>query len=102
MKFKLNLNQISIKGVEDIYMIMNMILKRENKVDQCKLHFWIVALSAAGKILNLELIALGSGNENIIKPMDVLSIPLQKRATHIILVHNRSTGDLEPTEENKA
>ena len=88
MELKINIEKLTINHALDIYEIMQMVLQREQKVDQGKEHFWVLALNNANKILNLELVSLGSVSRTIVKPMEVLSIPLQKKAVGVILVHN--------------
>lgn len=70
-------------------------------MDKGKEHFWVLALNNANKILSLELVSLGSVSSTIVKPMEVLSIPLQKKAVGVILVHNHPSGSLEPSEADK-
>lgn len=101
MKIKIPIDKISIKHTLDIYEIMQLVLKREEKVDRGKEHFWVLALNRRNRILNLELISLGSSNSTPVEPMQVLSIPLQKQAAGIILVHNHPSGKLEPSEADK-
>ena len=88
MKIRINIEKITISHALDIYEIMQKVLKREHKVDQAKEHFWVLAMSQANKILNIELVALGANNRVISRPADILSIPLQKQAAGVILVHN--------------
>jgi DNA repair protein RadC len=78
-----------------------MVLKREKKLNTAKEHFWVIALNNANKILSIELVSTGSTSNTIVRPMEVLSIPLQKRATGVILVHNHPSGRLEPSDEDK-
>jgi DNA repair protein RadC len=92
MELKVKLEQLTIHHSVDIYHIMQMVLKREKKLNTSKEHFWAIALNNANKILNLELVSFGSTSNTIVKPMEVLSIPLQKRATGVILVHNHPSG----------
>ncbi len=101
MKFKVAIDKISIQHPLDIYEIMQMVLKREKKVHQGKEHFWVLALNNANRILNLELITIGSATRTIVEPMEVLSIPLQKKAVGVILVHNHPSGNLQPSETDK-
>ena len=101
MELKVKLEQLTIHHAVDIYHIMQMVLKREKKLNTAKEHFWVIALNNANKILNLELVSFGSTSNTIVKPMEVLSIPLQKRAVGIVLVHNHPSGSLEPSEEDK-
>ena len=93
--------ELKIHHALDIYEIMQMVFKREEKLNQGKEHFWVIALNNANRILNLELVSIGSTTQTIVKPMEVLSIPLQKRAVGVILVHNHPSGSLQPSEADK-
>jgi len=102
MNIKLaNKTKIQIQNSEDIYSVMQRILLRENKTDRGREHFWTISLDNANKILNIELVSLGSFKETIVEPMEVFSIPLQKRAVTLILVHNHPAGTLTPSEADK-
>ena len=101
MKIRIKIDKITIQHPSDIYEIMQLVLKREHKMDRDKEHFWVLALSQANKILNLELVALGANNRVSCRPADVLAIPLQKQAQGVILVHNHPSGTLEPSEADK-
>ena len=90
MELKIKIEKITIHHALDIYEIMQMVFKREEKLNQGKEHFWVIA----NRILNLELVSIGSTTQTIVKPMEVLSIPLQKRAVGVILVHNHPSGSL--------
>jgi len=101
MKLTVNIETLTIHHSADIYEIMQLILKREKKLNKAKEHFWVIALNNANRILNVELVSTGSTSNVIVRPMEVLSIPLQKRATGVILVHNHPSNRLEPSEEDK-
>jgi DNA repair protein RadC len=85
----------------EVFEIMKRILMRENKIDRNREHFWVISLSNARKILNIELISMGSATQTIAEPMEVFSIPLQKKAITIILVHNHPSGNLMPSPQDK-
>ena len=87
-----------VREVEDIYHIMQRILSREEKIDMSKEHFWTIALSPASKIVNIELVFIGSFRTIEVDPPEVFSIPLQKKAESLILIHNNPSGSLEPSE----
>jgi len=93
--------QIKILCSDDIYSIMQQILLRENKIDRDREHFWTISLNNANKVLNIELVSLGTVNKTLVEPMEVFSVPLQKRAVKIILVHNHPSGELKPSEPDK-
>ncbi len=102
MNIKLaNKTKIQIQNAEDIYSVMQRILMREEKVDRGREHLWTISLDNANKILNIELVSMGSFKATIVEPMEVFSIPLQKRAVHLVLVHNHPSGTLKPSEADK-
>ena len=103
MNIKLTKEQ-KIKAVnspQSVFSIMQRILLRENKIDRNREHFWTISLDNASKVLNIELVSLGTVNETLVEPMEVFSVPLQKRAVKIILVHNHPSGEVMPSEEDK-
>lgn len=96
-----NKSNIQIHNSEDIYSVMQRILLREEKVDRGREHFWTISLDNAHKIVNIELVSMGSFKSTIVEPMEVFSVPLQKRAVKLILVHNHPSGKLNPSEADK-
>ena len=101
MKVHIEIEKISIQHPVDIYEIMQLVLKREDKMGRDKEHFWVLAMSRGNKILNLELVGLGSNNRVGARPADILAVPLQKQAAGVILVHNHPSARLEPSEADK-
>jgi DNA repair protein RadC len=96
------IKKFTIQHALDIYEIMQTLLQRETKIDiKTKEHFWTIALNRANKIVNIELVSMGSISAVVVKPAEVLSIPLQKKASGIILVHNHPSGNLIPSETDK-
>ena len=94
-------DQVKVLGSKDIFKIMQRVLKRENKIDRNREHFWTIALDNANKILNIELVSLGSINRTIVEPMEVFSVPLQKRAVKLVIAHNHPSGELNPSDSDK-
>ena len=102
MYIKLTSSQrVKILCSDDIYGIMQRVLLRENKIDRNREHFWTISLDNVHKILNIELVSLGTVNETLIAPMEVFSVPLQKRAVKLILIHNHPSGEIQPSEVDK-
>jgi DNA repair protein RadC len=85
----------------EVFEIMRRILMRESRIDRNREHFWVISLSNACKILNIELVSMGSATQTIAEPMEVFSIPLQKKAISIILVHNHPSGNTMPSTADK-
>ena len=94
-----NAHKITIQEAEDIYLLMQQILKREHKVDRTREHFWTISLSPAQKILNIELISMGNSRFTIVEPVEVFT--LQKKSASIILIHNHPSGNLLPSDLDK-
>jgi DNA repair protein RadC len=92
---------IRILNTKDVYSIMQKVLLRENKIDRNREHLWTISMDGAYKILNIELVSLGSINKTIAEPMEVFSVPLQKRSVRIIVIHNHPSGELQPSAVDK-
>ncbi len=93
--------KIKVMNSDDLYKIMQSILLREQRVDQDREHFWTVCLNRANVIMNIELVSMGNVFSTGVLPMEVYSIPLQKRAVNLIFVHNHPSGELKPSKEDK-
>ncbi|HLP48282.1 MAG TPA: JAB domain-containing protein [Candidatus Kapabacteria bacterium] len=101
MQVKLTEKQKIIAANPDaVYQVMREILLWENEIDRDQEHFWCICLNSINKILNIELISLGSIDETIITPMQVFRIALQKGAVKLILVHNHPSGMLVPSSKD--
>lgn len=93
--------KIKILNSEDVFLIMQRILMRENKIGRKKEHFWVIGLATNNKVEYIELVGLGSLNAVVIKPMEVYSWALQKKSAKIILIHNHPSGEIKPSEADK-
>ncbi len=89
--------KIKVMNSTDLFKIMQSILLREQRVDQDREHFWTVCLNRANVIMNIELVSMGNVFSTGVLPMEVFSIPLQKRSVNLIIVHNHPSGELTPS-----
>ena len=94
-------DRIKILNSSDLYAIMQRILLREDKIDQDREHLWVVSLANNNLVLTIEHVSKGSVNKTIAMPMEVFSVPLQKRAVKVVLVHNHPSGELRPSERDR-
>ncbi len=101
MNIKIKGLKLHVNSSREMYIIMKAILKRENKVDRNREHLWTISLNSANKILNIELVSMGSVNSTVTEPMEVFSIPLQKRAVLLVLVHNHPSETMKPSAADK-
>ena len=58
-------------------------------------------LNARHELLDKQIIAVGTLNQAIIEPRDILYHALHLPSSYIILVHNHPSGDPTPSEEDK-
>jgi DNA repair protein RadC len=92
--------KIKILNSSDVFMVMQQILMRENKIERDFEHVYIVCMAPNNIILNIELVSLGAIDETILKPMQVFRIAIMKGAVKLIIVHNHPDGELQPSEED--
>lgn len=89
--------KIKIANSEDVFAIMQAVLKRENRLSRQKEHFWVIGLTPTNVISFIELVALGSLNKAVLEPLDVFHLASSKNLRKIILVHNHPSGILTPS-----
>ena len=92
----------AISSSNSIAVIMQQILKRENKLGRSQEHFWVIGLNSAGKILFIELIGLGRQNRVTANPPDVFRMAIYKLAIKLIMVHNHPSGEMKPSTADRA
>lgn len=84
----------------DLFGLMSVLLEQPDKPDLTTENLWVIALDKGESILNLELCGMGNYLTVVKEPADIFSIPLQKKAFGIVLVHNTITGSLIPSDED--
>jgi DNA repair protein RadC len=87
-----------------LYPVMQSILMRESRIRRAIEHFWVASLDNKNRLVNVELINLGSVNRVTVKPPEVFRIAIYKAAPRVVLVHNHPSGDigiLTPNEADK-
>lgn len=88
-----------VRDLYDVYGIIHTLLNLRDRPDLTREHIWTVSLDRDRMILNVELVAMCSYIDTASIPSEILSMPLQKKAYGIVLIHNSPTGILQPTEE---
>jgi len=75
------------------------IMVEESMIDrEC---FWVIHLNAANKIIEKELVSVGSVNSTIMHPREVFKKAILNGAIGIITVHNHPSGQAQPSREDK-
>ncbi len=96
MEIKLTDDQkIKVTKPNEIFMIMQQILLRENKYSRNREHFWVVGLDIDNTILYIELVSIGNMETTLVDPKEVFRVGILKFARYLILVHNHPFGHLE-------
>lgn len=65
-------------------------------------HLIIMALNGAHEIIFTNVVTVGLINRTLAHPREIFADALKERAPAIILVHNHPSGNLEPSNEDKA
>ena len=93
------MRMLQLNSPDITWSVMKELYTKMEKQDKIKELFWTISLTKMWRILDIELVAMSSYAFDYITPLEVLSVPLQKRAYSIIMVHNSLNGELKPSEE---
>lgn len=80
--------KIHITSPKTLYIVMREIYMREDEVKRAQEHVWACSLRSDNKLLNVELVSLGSVDRVMLYPMQVFRFGLFKKASKMMLVHN--------------
>lgn len=67
-----------------------------NKLDHEREHFICASLNTKNSLKSLDIISIGSLNENLVHPREVFYAAIANRAAAIIVAHNHPSGDTTP------
>jgi DNA repair protein RadC len=95
-----NQDKIAIHDAFDAYNVILTILERKDKPDLTKEHLWVIALSVRNLIVNIELVSVGSSYFTAVDPKEIMSVPSQKKAAGIIMIHNHPCGEMKPSDQD--
>ena len=89
-----------IANPETVAKVMQTILASESRIDQDKEHSWVLGLTTKNRIKYIELVTLGTLNQNLVHPREVFRLAIMEAVRSIIFVHNHPSGDVEPSTED--
>lgn len=69
--------------------------------DKKKEHFYVLFLDTKNRIIDEELISVGTLNASLVHPREVFNPAIKASANAIILVHNHPSGDCIPSKEDE-
>jgi DNA repair protein RadC len=64
--------------------------------------FAVALLDTKLKLIGVNLVALGSLNQTVVRPREVFKPAILANTERIVLGHNHPTGDTRPSEEDRA
>lgn len=91
----LEVDQPYIRSPEDGYMAIQSMLSNLDRET-----FIVMCLSTKHRINHIEVIAVGSLNQAVIHPREVLKSAVLSNSAAIIVAHNHPSGDLSPSPED--
>ncbi|KKS07320.1 hypothetical protein A3K01_00410 [candidate division WWE3 bacterium RIFOXYD1_FULL_43_17] len=63
-------------------------------------HLYLITLNARNTVINKSLISIGTVNETLIHPREIIKAAVMNNAVSIILVHNHPSGEPYPSSED--
>jgi DNA repair protein RadC len=63
---------------------------------------WVVLLNGRNQVIGTNLLSIGILDASMIHPREVFKVAILGNAATIILVHQHPSGDVEPSDEDKA
>lgn len=83
-----------VRNPEDVYLMM----QEEAKADrEC---MWVIHLNSRKKVIDKELIAMGTLDSAITSPREVFRKAIIQGSSSIIMVHNHPSGNPDPSLED--
>jgi len=79
------------------YELMKNIFDQRESIDKDRENVWIINLNNANRILNIELISMGTTNKTIVTPREVFCTAVRVRASKIIIIHNHPSNTCMPS-----
>lgn len=63
--------------------------------------FWVLHLNSGNKIIEKELVSIGTVNSSLVHPREVFKKAILNGATGIITIHNHPGSHAQPSKEDK-
>jgi DNA repair protein RadC len=92
--------KINITSPQEVANLLSNILMTSEEHDRNKEHFYIICLDVRNRILNIDLVSLGTLTASLVHPREVYKIAIMKNAAQVIVSHNHPSNDPEPSEDD--
>ena len=94
--------QQKIERSVDVYMILRELLYSKHRFDYEKEHFYTVLISRNNRIKFIDEVSIGNLNSTIVSAREVFRFAVLKGAEAIIVAHNHPSGNLTPSQQDRA
>ncbi|MCC6221007.1 MAG: DNA repair protein RadC [Deltaproteobacteria bacterium] len=85
-----------IRAAADVLPLVSYLSDRKQE------HFMCISLNGAHEVIACRTVTVGLVNLCQVHPREIFADPLKDRACSVIVAHNHPSGELEPSEEDKA
>lgn len=83
-----------IKSSEDVLPLVRHYADRRQE------HFIVVSLNGANEVMEVNVVTIGLLTRTQVHPREVFSEPIKERAAAVILAHNHTSSNLNPSNED--
>lgn len=88
----------SARPIRSAYDAVDVMAKELQKYDREL--FCILNLQTNGKVINMNVVSMGTLNTAVVSPREVFKTAILSNAASILLVHNHPSGECSPSKED--
>ncbi|HBE40299.1 MAG TPA: hypothetical protein DDW27_03700 [Bacteroidales bacterium] len=99
---ELNLLQVKEPSEDAVHSPNAVVELMEDAARADREYFWVLHLNAGNRIIEKELVSMGTVNSSLVHPREVFKKAILNGATSIITIHNHPANQAQPSKEDKA
>jgi DNA repair protein RadC len=93
-------DRITVKELDGVFSPGDVARRLGKERKAVKEHFVVFHLDTQNKIVNKEVVSVGTLNAALIHPREVFRSAIASNCASVIVAHNHPSGSLEPSEED--
>jgi DNA repair protein RadC len=86
---------VKIKKPSDVCDLLKSYAKKRQE------YFVVLTLNGAHDVVSMRIVSIGLVNRTIVHPREVFVHAIKDHASAVIVAHNHTSGNLEPSDEDK-
>ncbi len=86
-----------VSSPDKAYELMKFVFDKRDDIDRDRENAWVISLNNSNKVLDVDLVSMGTQNMTLVDPKEVFCKSLRIRASRVILVHNHPSGNWIPS-----